>query len=148
MKFAHILLPTDLSEEARRAYATAAELARESGARITLLSVVEDLKVAPRGAPFAPPIGDPDAPQEAQELLEDLAKERKQLDDDLDVQCATVIGEDLGEAIAFYAKEHGCDAIVLSTHGRSGFQRLILGSVAESVLRHAAVPVISVPRGK
>lgn len=146
MKFAHILLPTDLSEEARRAYPSAEKMARESGGRITLLSVVEDLKVAPRGAPFAPPIGDPDAPQEAQQLLEDLEAERGKLDASLDVQCATVIGEDLGEAIGFYAGEHDCDVIVLSTHGRTGFRRLILGSVAESVLRHAPVPVLCVPK--
>ena len=68
MKIAHILLPTDLSEQARRAYPRACGLAKETGAKITLLSVVEDLPVAPHGAPFAPPIGDPDAPAEAHAL--------------------------------------------------------------------------------
>lgn len=145
MKFEHILLPTDLSDESRRAYPLACGLAKETGARITLLSVVEDLKVAPHGAPFAPPIGDPDAPQEAQQLLEELAGEREKLDADLVVRCDTAIGEDLGATVAWYAAEHGCDLVVLSTHGRSGFRRLILGSVAESVLRHATVPVLSIP---
>lgn len=145
MKVEHILLPTDLSDEARRAYVTAASLARDTGAKITLLSVVEDLKVIPHGAPFAPPIGDPDAPQEAQALLEQLADERRLLDAKLNVVYDTAIGEDLGETIAWYANEKGCDMVVMSTHGRSGFRRMILGSVAEQVLRHSGVPVLCVP---
>ena len=145
MKVEHILLPTDLSDEARRAYVTAASLARDTGAKITLLSIVEDLKVTPHGAPFAPPIGDPDAPQEAKALLGQLATERDLIDAKLDVQCDTAIGEDLGETIAWYAKDKGCDMVVMSTHGRSGFRRMILGSVAEQVLRHSDVPVLCVP---
>ena len=145
MKFSHVLLPTDLSDESRRAYKPACDLARENGAKLTLLSVVEDLKVAPHGAPFAPPIGDPDAPAEAKELLEKLHRERERLADDVDVHCETVIGEPIGDAIAWYAKEHGCDVIAMSTQGYSGLKRLFLGSTAEEVLRHAEVPVLCIP---
>ena len=145
MKFSHILLPTDRSDEARRAYGPACDLAREHGSKVTLLSVVEDLKVAPHGAPFAPPIGDPDAPAEAKELLEVLRKERARLADDVDVHCDTVIGDPIGNAIAWYAHEHGCDVIVMSTQGHSGLKRLFLGSTAEEVLRHAEVPVMCIP---
>ena len=145
MKVAHILLPTDLSDEARRAYATAASLARDTGAMITLLSIVEDLKVIPHGAPFAPPIGDPDAPQEAEALRKQLAGERELIDAEVEVTCDTAIGEDLGETIAWYAKDKGCDMVLMSTHGRTGFRRMILGSVAEQVLRHSGVPVLCVP---
>jgi len=145
MKFSHVLLPTDLSDESRRAYQVAADLARGSGAKLTLLSVVEDLKVAPHGAPFAPPIGDPDAPAEAKALLEKLHAERGHLADDVDVHCETVIGDPIGNAIAWYAHEHGCDVIVMSTQGHSGLKRLFLGSTAEEVLRHAEVPVMCIP---
>ena len=143
MKFSH--LPTDLSEESRRAYRAAADLARESGAKLTLLSVVEDIKVAAHGSPFAPPIGDPDAPAEAKALLEKLHTERGHLADDVDVHCETVVGDGIGHAIAWYAHEHGCDVIVMSTQGHSGLKRVFLGSTAEEVLRHAEVPVMCLP---
>ena len=145
MKFSHILLPTDLSDGSRRAYKAACDLARENGAKITLLSVVEDLKVAPHGAPFAPPIGDPDAPAEAKDLLGKLQEERKKLAEDVDVHCDTAIGNPVGNAIAWYAKEHSCDVIAMSTQGYSGLKRLFLGSTAEEVLRHAEVPVLCLP---
>ena len=145
MKIAHILLPTDLSEQARRAYARACGLAKETGAKITLLSVVEDLPVAPRGAPFAPPIGDPDAPAEAHALREALERERERLDADVAVEVDTAIGAEVGETVAWYANEHGCDIILMSTHGHSGLKRLLLGSVAEKILRHTVVPVLSIP---
>jgi nucleotide-binding universal stress UspA family protein len=48
------------------------------------------------------------------------------------------------ETICRVAKEEGCDLIVMGTHGRSGLGRLLLGSVAEQVLREAACPVLTV----
>ena len=53
-----------------------------------------------------------------------------------------VIGE-AGSAITQTAENHKCDLIVMGTHGRSGLGRLMLGSVAEEVLRHAACPVLT-----
>jgi nucleotide-binding universal stress UspA family protein len=48
------------------------------------------------------------------------------------------------EAILAYATEKGCDCIVMGTHGRSGLDRVLLGSVTERVTRHASVPVLVV----
>lgn len=50
-----------------------------------------------------------------------------------------------GQMVVRIASDEGCDGIVVATHGRTGFSRLFLGSVAEYVLRHAACPVILVP---
>ena len=47
--------------------------------------------------------------------------------------------------IVDWSKEHGVDLIVMSTHGRSGVPRMVLGSVTEKVLRHSACPVLAIP---
>ena len=54
-------------------------------------------------------------------------------------------GNDTAEAICRYTEEQGADLIVVTTHGRRGLRRLVLGSVAEEVLRSTPVPVLVVP---
>ena len=146
MKISHILLTTDLSEESQRSFVYAADLAHEKGAKITLLNVVENLTVAPHGAPMAPPMGDPEAPVLKQVAQKALEKRRAELPADIEVDCHAIFGTELGTTIADFAGEHGCDLIVISTHGRTGFRRFVMGSTAEVVLRHSAVPVMVIPR--
>ena len=146
MKFRHILLTTDLSPEAERAFAPAQELARAQGARITLLHVVPELSAVPHGAPLAPPIPSPETRQDIEEARELLRQQREKLDADLEVCQEVMAADNLAHAIDTYAEEHEVDLICLSTHGRTGFRRLVLGSVAEAVLRHAKVPVLCFPR--
>ncbi len=52
----------------------------------------------------------------------------------------------IARAIAEYALEKGCSIIGLSTHGRTGFRRMVMGSIAEEVLRVARSPVLVFPR--
>ncbi|MAW60854.1 MAG: universal stress protein UspA [Planctomycetes bacterium] len=146
MKFSHILLTTDLSDESLRAFAPAADLARESGAKLTLLHVVQDVQVAPHGAPLAPPVSAPDVGNLVDAARHRLDEQKALLGSGLNVECAVTASPDIAERVASYAKEHGCDLIALSTHGRSGFRRFVLGSVAEAILRHAHVPVMCFPR--
>jgi nucleotide-binding universal stress UspA family protein len=148
MKIKHILLTTDLSDESRRTFANAIELAKDNDARITLLNVVEDLKVAPHGAPLAPPVGDPEAPAMVDAAKAALAEQREELGDEVQVECVAVLGTVIGETVAEYADDNGCDVILISTHGRTGFRRLVLGSVADEVLRHSHVPVLCFPRAE
>lgn len=54
----------------------------------------------------------------------------------------TVLFGDPGRAICNYALDHGAELIVVPSHGRSGFTRLLLGSVAERIVRHAPCPVL------
>ncbi|WP_058997147.1 universal stress protein [Haloarcula sp. CBA1127] len=64
--------------------------------------------------------------------------------DDVAVTRATTEGSPSREIVE-YASQHGCDLIVMGTHGRGGIDRLLLGSVAERVVRSATVPVVTVP---
>lgn len=63
--------------------------------------------------------------------------------------CVTLVREgDARDEIIAVAKEKACDLIIMSTHGRSGLRRALLGSVAEDVLRHSPCPVFLIPAKK
>jgi nucleotide-binding universal stress UspA family protein len=148
MKIDHILVATDLSPESLRPCAPVSGLARQVGARITLLNVVQDLRVAPHGAPLAPAMSAPDVDRDIHHAKLALEEQRATVDADLDVKLDVVADNDTAQAIVDYAKKHQVDLIALSTHGRTGFRHLALGSVAESVLRRSPVPVVVFPREK
>ncbi|MEX1025717.1 MAG: universal stress protein [Planctomycetota bacterium] len=144
MTFRHIVLSTDLSTEASRGFARVEALAKDVGARLTLLHVVEDHVVPPTVAPYAAPapVTDPhERMEEARRLLEFQRDEAG-----LEAELAVTVDSSAARGIVDYAQEAGADLIALSTHGRTGFRRLMLGSVAESVLRHSPLPVLSFPR--
>ncbi len=148
MKINHILLTTDLSDESQRTFDDAIDLAKTNDAKITLLNVVEDLQVAPHGAPLAPPLSDPEGPALVAAAEKAIGSQCAALGSDVDVTCKAILGASIGEAIADYANENGCDLIMISTHGRTGFRRLVLGSIADEVLRHSHVPVLCFPRAE
>ena len=140
-----ILVPTDLSESAARAYAHAEAMARDNNCPITLLYVVADITVAPHGAPFAPPLHAPDLADEAEHAKKELDAIRKRFPADMQVDVAVEVAPSVPRRIASYAEENGGAWIAISTHGRSGLRRMVLGSVAEAVLRHATTPVVCFP---
>jgi len=148
MKVNHIVLTTDLSKESLRPCDPISEFAIASGARITLLHVLQDLRIAPHGAPLAPVISMSDMTKEAEKAREGLEGLRDKLSAEIEVKVDVAVHENIPRGIAEYAEKHGADMIVMSTHGRTGFRHLMLGSVAESVLQHATVPVLSFPRKK
>lgn len=148
MAFSHILLTSDLSDEATRAFESVAGLARSSGARITLLHVVQIMVEASTGGMLATPVLPPDLDQARRAAEAELEKQARALGKDVEVEILVVSGQNVSEVIAETARERGADLIALSTHGRSGLRRMILGSVAEGVLRHAHVPVICFPPRK
>jgi nucleotide-binding universal stress UspA family protein len=143
-----ILLTTDLSEESLRTFLPIANFAKGQAAHITMLYVVEDVPVVAHGAPMAPPMHAPSIPNLIADAEKRIAEQAAEMDPDLDLQTCVVSAPRVAEAIADHATEHGFDMIAISSHGRSGFKRLILGSVAEEVLRHAHVPVLVFPRSK
>jgi nucleotide-binding universal stress UspA family protein len=139
-----ILCPVDRSLDSLQAFAYAIALARWQGARLSLLEVIE----------VAPPPGanraseDDNVPREARTALErDL---RRMLvarhASDLRVKIFMRKGNVVQEILA-QARASRCDLVVIGSHGRSGAQRLVLGSVAERVLRLATCPVLTVRRG-
>jgi len=145
MKTNQLLVSTDLSLEALRPLGAVVELAERIGMEITLLHVVEDVLCAPPDAPLPPPVVGPAVPErlaQAKALLED---EARRLGGRVPVRVDAVFSGDVPRTIAAYADEHDMAMIALSTHGRSGFRRLVMGSIAENVIRHAHVPVLIVP---
>ncbi len=148
MEIQKILLATDLSEEAERPYRSVAELARANNCPITLLHIVEDPAIAPHGAPLAPPIHTPALPKIVEKAEETVAEHAARLGEGLQVEPVVLVGSEVAKEIAAYAKEHGHDLLAISSHGRSGFRRFLLGSVAETLLRHVSVPVLVFPRAE
>lgn len=148
MKINHILVTSDLSPESLHPFGPVGQLARETKARLTLLNVVQDLKITPHGAPFAPAVSSPNLEKDVKEARELLEKQRAEMGDDLEVQVNVIAATDIPKAIVAYADEHDVDLIAISTHGRTGLRHLALGSVAESVIRQAKIPVLSFQRQK
>lgn len=146
MQIRHILLTTDLSPESLGPCKDVADLARLSGARITLLHVVYELDLIELGVPVAPPLVPPDVGHEVAQAERVLEEQKHALGPGLEVATAVVRGDKVPDSVADYAREHGVDLIAVSTHGRSGFKRLALGSVTEELLRKSPVPVLVFPR--
>jgi nucleotide-binding universal stress UspA family protein len=136
-----ILVPTDGSAEGKRAVAHALDLAAVHGAGVHALYVVDTASYA--GMPMESSwegVGDllRDDANEAVAEVESLAA-------GTDLAVETAVGEGSpSKEIIRYAEGNGCDLIVMGTHGRGGIDRLLLGSVAEKVVRGAAVPVLTV----
>ena len=140
-----ILLPTDFSECAAHAVPAATALARLLGARILCLHVIEPVVPTVGWTPVAEPLPVADL----SERLEDAAASELPKVARCE-ECAGLEVEDLiahGEAaseIVRVARERGADLIVISSHGRTGLGRILFGSTAESVVRHAHCPVLVV----
>ncbi len=138
----NVLLPLDLSAESERAIAPAIHLAACFGALLTLLHVVEP------GAAS----GDPSGAEQPEAALNrvrataiDLATGAGWSGPEIHVR---VVGAThVASAIVDEAAAGSCDVIALATQGRSGFRRLLLGSVADKVLRTADLPLL-VCRGR
>ncbi len=134
----HIILhPTDFSESSAHAFRLACSLARDYSARLVVLHVAEQSVVIPiDGVTTLPP------PLDRERLLKDLqcwqAREPR-----VRIEQRLAEGNPAAEIVQA-AAETGCDVIVMGTHGRTGLGRLLLGSVAEQVLRRAPCPVVTV----
>lgn len=148
MNIRHILVGTDLSQEARNRIPAMADLARALGARITLLHVVQTFEAVPHGSPFSPPLGPPANVKAMEAASAQLEERRSAFGSDIEIDTELVMGGDAAEAITAYAEAHDVDLIAVTTHGRTGFRRLALGSVAEAVIRHSRVPVLVLPLPK
>jgi nucleotide-binding universal stress UspA family protein len=138
----NILIPLDGSKLAEQVLEPAAELAQLMEARLSLLRVVEFRSSSgDRGA-----AGLPDRSEQERYLERVAARLREQ---GLQVRTRVVVARHAAEAILEEARVHGADLIALATHGRGGLKRLLLGSVADRLIRGAALPIIVYrPTGK
>lgn len=140
-----ILLPTDFSECAAHALPFAASLARTFGARLVCLHVLEPVVPAVGWTPVAEPLPVADI---SERLEESAARELPKIADSeecvgLEVEDVIAHGDAASEIVRV-ARERGIDLIVISSHGRTGLGRIIFGSTAEAVVRHAHCPVLVV----
>ena len=146
MKIQHILFTTDMSDASFRPVEAVHAMARQHGARVTLFHVVHVVPMMPYGAAFAPPVTPGNTSEYVELAREHLDKRREELLwDDIETDVAVVADGDVGGAVHRYAEEHGVDLVALSTHGHTGLRRLVLGSVAELIIRHSDVPVLAFP---
>ena len=143
MKTDHILVTSDLSDEALRPCIAVAGLAKQWGARITLLYVMED---PPAALPMAPALSAPGVQERMKDARDKLEEQQRTLESDIESDVAVIAGPDTAAAIAQYVKTHDLGLVALSSHGRSGFKHLVLGSVAESILHRSPVPVLVFPQ--
>ena len=137
-RFRTILCPTDFSPTSALAFEYAADLARAFDARLVAMHAFFPAILGERAST--------ELPDEVNALR---ASARKQLDDlrppDPALRVERLLREAPdSEAILDAAAEVKADLIVMGTHGRTGFRRLVLGSVAEEVLRKAPCPVLTV----
>jgi nucleotide-binding universal stress UspA family protein len=133
-----LLHPTDVSEHSNSSFELACSLAREYGSRLLVLHVGRQPVITPVEGVVPP---EPERYQE--ELTENLRKLQAQVPQ-IQVESRLVIAADPAAEILRVAQEIGCDLIVMGTHGRTGLGRLLMGSVAEKVLRRASCPVVTV----
>lgn len=141
-RFRKILVGVDFSAHSGRALDRALELARTVGAEVHALHTCPLLAYA---------LGDehPDAPDFEHRVHARVDEELARLRERVAASGATLhthrVDGSPGPQVAAFADQIGADLIVVGTHGRTGFDRVLLGSVAERVLRLAHVPVLAVP---
>lgn len=136
-----ILVPTDFSPHSDIALRYACEFASSFGAEIHLLHVIEDLISEYNGIASIP--GDYRAQIRAEAERRVASLLSTGWDNGKPVVRKTHAGTPFLEILR-YAQDNAIDLIVLGTHGRTALSHAIMGSVAEKVVRHARVPVLTV----
>jgi nucleotide-binding universal stress UspA family protein len=142
--YRHILIATDGSELAARGIEQGLALAGPLGAKVTVLSVSQPLDTAAARAAaiggIADPIGRYD--QQIDEEMKNRFRsiEERAAEHGVEVDLLHEIDDHPAEAIVRTAKLKSCDLIVMSSHGRRGAARLILGSPTSEVLAHTTLP--------
>lgn len=143
-----ILVPTDGSATAQRAVDHALSIAERFDTELRAIFIVDE-------GLFETPLTGRGLDQE--ELLSDVEKRGREFTEQVAEAAASrgIEGkgilrrdEEIARGILGHARDADVDLIVMGTHGRSGLQRFLLGSVAERVLRGADVPVVLVPPGE
>ena len=143
LPFQHILVPVDFGAAMQPAIDAALLFARKFDAKVTLVNTF-DVTAYSLITPFAPPI-------DVEPLIlaseEELKKVTERVRAEWPKTESLFERGSAAEGIVEAAKTGNADLIVLGTHGRRGVSRLLLGSVAESVVRLSPIPVMTVHPG-
>lgn len=135
-----ILVPLDGSDPAWQALEFALE--HHSDADITAYYVVNIVSAAPQTMLGTGPVYESELYEAEEEHADSVLSDAETLANEYDTDIETVSVRGLPrEAIIDYAENNAVDQIIMGSHGRSGVKRVVIGSVAEKVSRHASVPV-------
>jgi nucleotide-binding universal stress UspA family protein len=143
--YKRILVPVDGSHTSTLGLQEAVRIAKEAGARVRLVSVVDELVVTQNFEGYVNPGDLIDSLRETgkKAIAKGVALARRH-----GVEAESVLHETVGKRVADLviqeAKKWKADLIVMGTHGRRGINRMVLGSDAEAVLRNTTVPVLMV----
>ncbi len=144
LSFKKILCPSDFSAASRAALTAAADLAASYKAELCLVHVIPVLPPAPPDPNFVLAVPEYeralhlDAERRLQALAQELCAKG--------ISARTIIRHgDAGGEIVRAAAAETADLIVIATHGHTGWQHVMFGSVAEKVVRHARRPVLTIP---
>ena len=144
--YSRILVPIDGSPTSQRGLRQAIALARLAHAELELLHVIDAYPVLPDMAMLSDlqPLREEMA-RRGNKLLETAAHEAQAAGVRARVRLREVDHGRIAGCVEATAREYDCDLIVMGTHGRRGFNRFVMGSDAEQVLRSSRVPVMLVP---
>jgi nucleotide-binding universal stress UspA family protein len=146
-----ILWPSDGEKPSYIALQAAVEIAREFKALLYALRVVNQVPPLVVGTAYVPMMDTKafDVPQYQQELLRTAEYDLSQaVKEKVPPEIEVVVNVEVGfpaEVINEFAQKNNIDLIVMATHGRRGFSRLMIGSVAEKTIRHSSVPLLILP---
>lgn len=144
--FQHILVPSDGSEASEHAAKVAVELAQRLGARLTALHVMQpQTLVVPDmtgGYTYLMPdeLYERAVNAQAERILNGIREVATRAKVSCETACIT--GAAPWQAIIETARERGCDAVVMASHGRKGLTAVLLGSETTKVLTHCTLPVL------
>jgi nucleotide-binding universal stress UspA family protein len=141
--FKTILLATDGSELSDQAVQAAVDFAKINGSKIVGLSVVETYGYLPMaslsgGVDFG--AIDDALEEQAQEAVDKISVLARK--ESVEFEIHTMTGRSPSDGILQCAKDHNCDVIFMSSHGRTGLDKMLIGSVAQKVLTHSTLPVL------
>ncbi len=140
--FNRILIPVDFGAVSQAAVEAGAKLAGQTESEIFLLHALAPAAVIPPLGMMAVPVVPFDDASAARMRLENLPVPQEM--NRMHVRREVVHG-DASRVIVDFADDNDINLIVMGTHSRTGFESFILGSVTESVVRHAKCPVLTIP---
>ena len=147
-----ILCPTDFSEPSYKALKVANDLALQFSSELTVIHIISPGQIFPAAQGFQPGAAGyasaditAEIQKHAQKSLDMILKEK--VSSEIKSLHALFQGNP-SEGITTYAEEHDIDAIVIGTHGYTGWRHLLIGSVTEKVVRSSPCPVLTIPADK
>jgi len=141
LQLKHILVPVDFSDCPRKALQYGASFARQFNADVTLLHVVVAVPLPPQMLVFE---AETLSAKYHEQAAKQLSEWRKEIMSRATVKATVRAGTAAHQEIIAAAHECNCDLIVIGSHGRTGLARMLTGSTAERVVRHAPCPVLVV----